>query len=271
MLMTKRSVVSRPEVDPLDVYLFDCVGVSILRNVIPQEQIKLAKDAIEKTFPGTKPWKFAVLGLGEVFWDMMTNIKMLGMVEQLCGDQFRMDHAFSVTSDGGIVNLHGGPASSFGSCFTQIDRQLMTGQLSCGISLTAQSPTTGGMCFIPGSHRSLDVRTGGEIKKQLLNGKMDHEAIVIPTLNPGDLILFSESLIHGDTGWKNPSCSRIVVYYKFCPGFMTWRDPREQEQYVSLARNSLEKRLVEPPWSGKFSDKDYKMDHVNIRREKTLS
>lgn len=255
----------------VEVYLFDCVGLTIIRNVIPSTQIEFAKQAIQKIYPGKKPWKFAVLSMGEIFWDIMNNKRLLSTVEQLCGDQFRLDHAFAVTSDEKIVNLHGGPASSFGSCFTRIDNSLYVGQLSCGIPLTSQNLSTGGMCYIPGSHRSLDARTGSKIKQELFKGNMDHESIIVPTLNPGDLILFSESLIHGDTGWKPQNYSRMIVYYKFCPGFMTWRDPREQEQYQHLARTDLEKRLLEPPWSGKFSDKNYTMDHANTRREKTIT
>lgn len=270
MLKFQRPTELRPNINPLDVYLFDCMGLVVLRNVIPQAQVEAAKKAIKAAYPNKMPWKFAILSMGDIFWDIMTNSKLLGMIEQLCGDQFRMDHAFAVSSDEGNVNLHGGPSSSFGSCFTRIDNALYVGQLSCGIAITAQSPQTGGMCYIPGSHRSLDYRSGKEVKWELFKGNTDHEAIITPTLNPGDLVLFSESLVHGDLGWKPTHYSRLIVYYKFCPGFMTWRDPREQEQYQHLTRNNLERRLVEPPWSGQFSDKNYKMDHNNTRREKTL-
>lgn len=258
------------EIDALDVYLFDCMGLAIMRNVIPMAQVEAAKKAIAKIYPAKMPWKFAVLSMGEIFWDLMTNAKLLRIVEQLCGVEFRLDHAFAVSSDEKIVNLHGGPSSSHNSCFTRTDNTLCVSQLSVGIPLTPQTPATGGVCYIPGSHRSLDMRAGAEIKRELLKGNMKHEAIVIPSLNPGDLVMFSESLIHGDTGWNPLNYSRVIVYYKFCPGFMTWRDPREQEQYRHLARTSLERRLIEPPWSGKFSDKNYAMDHSNTRREKTV-
>lgn len=270
MLMLRRPTKARPEVNPLDVYLFDCMGLVVLRNAIPKSQIEGAMTAIRNVYQNKMPWKFSVLSMGEVFWDIMTNNKLLGMVEQLCGSQFRMDHAFAVSSDEQIVNLHGGPASSYGSCFTKIDNELYVGQLSVGVPLAHQSPTTGGMCYIPGSHRSLDLRAGREIKRELMNGKQEHEAITVPTLNPGDLVLFSESLVHGDVGWKPKYYSRLVVYYKFAPGFMCWRDPREQEQYRHLARNDLERRLVESPWSGQYSDKNYRMDHDNTRRVKTI-
>lgn len=261
----------RTEANPLDIYLFDCVGLAVIRNVIPLEQIDSARKAISSFYPNKMPWKFSTLGMGEVFWDIMTNRRILSTVEHLCGDQFRMDHAFAVSSDERIINLHGGPASSYGSCFTKLDNEIYVGQLSVGVPLTAQSPATGGMCYIPGSHRSLDVRNGREIKKELFEGKQDHEAIVVPTINPGDLVLFSESLVHGDLGWKPTDRSRLILYYKFSPGFMCWRDPREQEQYRPMARNELERRLLEPPWSGQFSDKNKAMDHQNTRRLKTIS
>lgn len=272
MLMTKKRVVENVvNLNPLDVYLFDCMGLVVIRNVFPVEQIQQAKKAIDKIYPNKKPWKFSVLGMGEIFWDILTNKIMLAMAEQMCGDQFRLDHAFSVTSDEKIINLHGGPASSYGSCFTKLDNSLYVGQLSCGIPLTPQSPSTGGMCYIPGSHRSLDCRSGREIKKELMNGNMATDSLVVPTLNLGDLVVFTESLVHGDVGWNPTNYSRMITYYKFAPGFMCWRDSREQEQYRSLARNELEKRLLEPPWSGQFSDQNYVMDKNNTRKLKTLS
>ena len=272
MLKIKKKLIEGelPNLNPLDVYLFDCMGMVVIRNVFPKEQIEQAKESISKIYPNKKPWKFSVLNMGEIFWDILTNKTMLAMAEQICGEQFRLDHAFSVTSDEKIVNLHGGPASSYGSCFSKLDNSLYVGQLSCGIPLTSQSPATGGMCYIPGSHRSLDQRSGRDIKKELMNGNIITDALVVPVLNPGDLVIFTESLVHGDVGWKPTNYSRMITYYKFSPGFMCWRDPREQEQYRALARNDLEKKLLEPPWSGQFSDKNYAMDHNNTRKSKTI-
>jgi len=246
------------------------MGLIVIKNVFPKAQIENAKKAIDKIYPSKKPWKFSVLGMGEIFWDILSNEIMLGMAEQICGDQFRLDHAFSVTSDETIINLHGGPASSFGSCFAKLDNSLFVGQLSCGVPLAPQSPATGGMCYVPGSHRSIDLRNGREIKNELFKGNLDHDAIVVPTLDVGDLVVFTESLVHADVGWKPKNYSRMITYYKFSPGFMCWRDPREQEQYYHLARNNLEKKLLEPPWSGQYSDKNYAMDHNNNRKKKTL-
>lgn len=272
MLHLKKSITTtNSNIDPLDIYLFDSQGLCVIKNAIPLEQIDSAKKAIQKKFPNKKPWKFGVLGLGDVFWDIMVNPKILAIAEYLCGEQFRLDHAFSVTSDAEIVNLHGGPCSSYGSCFANVDGQLLVGQLSCGIPLVEQNSKTGGVCYIPGTHKSIDTRCGRTIRKELYHGNMYHNSIQIPDLALGDLVVFSESVVHGDCGWFDKNDTRIIVYYKFCPGFMTWRDPREQEKYVAMAKTDLQRRLLEPPWSGKFKEDDnFVMDIINQRRVKVI-
>jgi hypothetical protein len=256
----------------IDLYTFDCQGWAIIRNAIPLEWVERAKSAIEKAMPGKKHWKFPVLHLDPVFWDMMTLPVMLEFVEKLCGEEFRLDHAFGIGSDNGVVNLHGGPNCSQRTCFAHWvgGNNILVGQLSVGFTLTPQTPETGGVCYVPGSHKAFDQRDGRTLRREVFQNHFDHECMVVPTLNPGDLSIFTESLIHGDTGWTPNDYSRMQVYYKFCPGFMTWRDPSEQEKYKSYARNELEKRLLENPWSGKFSDTTMEMSRDNKRRTKTL-
>lgn len=258
----------RKNINPLDVYLFDSVGLIVVKNVLSNDIVEKAKDKLSQKYK-QKPWKFPVLDVDSVFWDMMTNPIMLGLVEQFCGEHFRLDHAFGVSSENIVVNLHGGPNCSLGSCFSQVDNGIMVSQLSCGFPLTVQSSETKGMCYIPGSHKSLDSRDGRAVKRELLNDDLNHPSIVVPTLLPGDLVIFSESLIHGDNGWLPKDYHRLIVYYKFAPGHVCWRDPREQERYKNFARNDLERRLIEPPWSGSFSDIN-QLDKDNKRRGKTL-
>lgn len=99
MLLTKKRTApaARTEVNPLDVYLFDCSGLVVVRNVFPASQIEAAKQAITKVYPNKKPWKFSVLSMGEIFWDIMTNKTLLGMAEQFCGQfsdkNYAMDHS----------------------------------------------------------------------------------------------------------------------------------------------------------------------------------
>jgi hypothetical protein len=262
----------RKDLKPIDLYSFDCMGYCIVRNAVPAELLTEITSLINQTFPLKKVWKFPVLHLGHAFWDLMTLPVLTTLAQELCGEEFRLDHAFGVSSDEGVVNLHGGPNCSQRTCFAQWvgNTKILVGQLSAGFVLTHQSPETGGVCFVPGSHKCFDQRDGRTVKREVFDNHFDHDCIVVPTLNPGDLIVFSESLIHGDTGWKRQDYCRLTVYYKFCPGFMAWRDPAQQEQYRHLARNELERKLLEPPWSGRFGDSNNQLDRNNIRREKTV-
>lgn len=267
MLMTKKA-----QKQDYFEYLMDTVGLVVIRNAIPESTVGEAISALNLVYHGgKKPWKFPILDAGRVFWDVLTNKAMLSMAEKMCGEYFRLDHAFGVCSDELVVNLHGGPNCSFGSCFFKADNQPLVSQLSCGIALAPQSPETKGMCYIPGSHKSSDQRDGRTIKKELLNDDLENDCLVVPRLNPGDLVVFSESLVHGDNGWLPKNYSRLMLYYKFCPGFVCWRDPKEQEKYISMASNDLERRLLESPWSGRFSDDNHIMDKANARRNTTLN
>jgi hypothetical protein len=209
--------ISKPDQNPTlskAMYAFDCQGLAIIRGAVTQNQVTAAIKALDETLIHPKPWKFPVLHINPIFWDFMTTPIILQCAEKLCGDEFRLDHAFGVTSDNGVVNLHGGPNCSQRTCFSQwVGRQdVLVGQLSIGVILTPQSKETGGLCFIPGSHKAFDQRDGRTIKRELMDGHFNHYFVIVPTLEAGDVVVFSESLIHGDTGWTPKNYSRLNIY-----------------------------------------------------------
>jgi hypothetical protein len=255
----------------LERYVFDTSGVLIRRGAIPSEEIERAVGLLE---PILKPrvWKFPLLGRGEIFWDWLVRDELLRPAVEMCGPHARLDHAFGVCStpqSGSVPQLHGGPDSSQLSCFYHdVGREVrVVGQLSAGVVLTGQSPRTGGFCYLPGSHHAARRIEGRDVYVRLLGHNLAHECLTVPTLDPGDLVFFSESLVHGDTGVRESNWKRLVAYYKFCPGWMCWRDPAQQEQYRPLARSRLARRLLEPPWTGRFDDSTDVMSPSNTRRE----
>jgi hypothetical protein len=203
---------------------------------------------------------------------MLTSQFLLDFCDEFCGDHFRLDHAFGLSSNGAIAQLHGGPQSSQYSCFyLQLQngpRKAIVGQLNFGYCLHGQSQETGGFAYIPGSHKSNEQRAGREILEEYYKGDFSHHSIVVPTLEPGDVIVFTESLIHGDTGWKASGC-RMQVYFKMTPGFMCWRDPHETEILKRFADTPLEKRIIEPPWTGRYAESSTTMGTSNQRRRPT--
>jgi ectoine hydroxylase-related dioxygenase (phytanoyl-CoA dioxygenase family) len=51
-------------------------------------------------------------------------------------------------------------------------------------------PRKGGFCYIPGSHKATDPRDGRTILKELYKYGFNHHSITVPTLNPGDVVMF---------------------------------------------------------------------------------
>jgi hypothetical protein len=257
---------------PIDFYLFDCQGLVVLRASVAAEQIAAARERIAAVWPDrAPPWKFPVLDLGEVFWDFLGHLAIREFARRVCGPHFRLDHAFGVCSHSAPPQMHGGADGSQGSCFYHWSGgdAALVGQLSIGVVLAGQSPQTGGLCYVPGSHKAFCRIDGRGVWHDYLGGKLDHPALVVPTLDPGDIVIFTESLVHGDTGWRCPERERLTAYYKFSPGWLAWRDPDQQRKYLPLARTDFERRLLEAPWSGRFHDDDHRMDVSNRRREET--
>ena len=65
------------------------------------------------------------------------------------------------------------------------------------------------------SHKTNDARDGLTVLHEVYKSNFNHHSIVVPTLNPGDMIMFTEAMVHGDTGWRNPvkGSYRMQVYF----------------------------------------------------------
>lgn len=260
---------------PVDIYSFECTGVAIIRDAISQGTVRRVRECIDKHWPNGVPWKFPILHLDRVFWELMTHPDVLKMSAEFAGDHFRLDHAFGLTSNGAIPQLHGGPQSSQMSCFYQQlghgPKKSLVGQLNFGFCIYGQDSTTGGFCYVPGSHKVNDSRDGRTVLTEIYQNSFNHPSIIVPRLHAGDLLVFTEALIHGDSGWSHPNgFPRRQIYYKITPGFMCWRDPAENQKYEQFAQTPLERNMIRPPWTGRYSETETSMGFNNTRRDATI-
>ena len=257
----------------LHTYVFETTGCLIVTNFMEFDEVVKARRLISNNWPNKTPWKFPILHLGRIFWELVTKELVMDLCEHFCGEHFRLDHAFGLSSNDAISQLHGGPESSQYSCFYMpltSPMKAIAGQLNFGFCLHEQNPETGGFVYIPGSHKTNDSRAGIEISRDIYDYKFDHHSLIVPTLKPGDLMVFTEALVHGDTGWKGGTDKcRMQLYYKMTPGFMCWRDPEQNKIYNRFALTDIEKRLIEPPWTGRYPENWTSMGGTNERREPT--
>lgn len=259
---------------PAERYGFDCTGFFRRPNAVSPELLQRVLAAVESRH-GTDGWasKFPVMpALGPVIYELLQHPLIAALGEFCCGEQFRIDHVFGV--GGGHPNLHGGPDCSQRSCFWERvgDRDVLAGQVSIGVVLRPQQASGGGVCYIPGSHKAYDRRRAGQqVLMDIYGGDFNHPDIVCPTLAAGDIVAFPESLIHGDTGWRADGRCRGTIYFKAVPGWMAWRDPAQQAPAIAAAPNDACRRLLAPPWTGRYAEDDTRMDISNVRRERTIA
>lgn len=216
-----------------DLYFFDCFGVLIAKNIFPKDQVELANKIFDDHPKNNKDGKFKYLDIFEshrVFLDFFTNETLQKVASMCLGKNFRLDHGFLVEQDSHTDpsnHLHGksfgkdaihfyltqGTESIQNTCWTR------TGQISAGIVLKGQRSQTGGFGYIKGSHKSSYFVKGHDLKLSFLGGNDFEKYVTIPNLDPGDLILFPENLIHGQSKMQNTKNARRMVYGMLFPSY----------------------------------------------------
>lgn len=244
-----------PSYIPEEYYWFDCFGVYHKKNVFPIEKIneafqtfdthKKSREYSTGKFCNETIKHFGIWESHPIFLELATNPVVLNLCAFVFGGNgFRLDHAL-IIQDNPNSNikgyLHGrsygkqlshyylaqGQEHAEWPCWTRV------GQLTVGIVLKGQDPEEGGFCYVPGSHKTSYFLPGQEIQHEIL--KLDDIApnypnVVVPKLNPGDLVAFPESLIHGQTSVSKNS-QRCVSYNMFFPlsiRFLDWSKQYEK-------------------------------------------
>jgi hypothetical protein len=241
-------------------YVLDSMGLVVVRNGLAPDVVECLNRKIDESLTGRTVTKFSVIELDDMFMELMVQPWVLLACSRLIGDGFRFDHAFGVQQPNAPPNLHGGPQACQSSCFYSgwSTGTAFAGRLSVGFVLTRQSPETGGFAYIPGSHKSSYVLHGGVVLNKLLNGNIHHECIFVPTLDPGDIVLFPDCLVHGAAPWR-ASYTRRAVYYMYSPGYMAWRPYDEISRYLPLAKTDLQRQLLRPPFVASFAERNMEL------------
>ena len=81
---------------------------------------------------------------------------------------------------------------------------------------------------------------------------MDSHLVVNPSLKAGDMLIFTEALVHGTVSWKSNRRRRSILY-KYSPGYSSWAQPDSLKKYEALATSDVQRDLLRPPYVGKRS------------------
>ena len=237
---TSRSITAETaEMSPDEKYLFDLTGFLIVRDVLSEEQLKLANEAIDSMELNPSPEYFgdsvALRGenrstrLGnsenlmelphphcEPFREMLAHPKTIPHLNTILGEGWRLDHgpgliAMDKGCSGGM--LHG----NFDNApYFYREGKIFTGLCVIEYLLADEGRGDGGISVVAGSHKA-----NLACPAKMLRWEQYQEYVTEINARAGDAVIFSEACTHGTLPW-NADHQRRAILYKYNTGHMSW-------------------------------------------------
>ena len=240
-----------------ELFAFDLEGYLVLKQVLTPEEVAALRAIAVQNWPAAPDTSGYQRVFGATRWGLpyralIDHPRIVPYLVELLGRKFRLDHDYCLfmTRGGRDQDLHGGATSKNPDHWYSY----RDGVIRCGLTvvtfvLTPAPAGAGGFCCIPGSHKSNflaglphDVRTYQRTPHYLVQ----------PPLEPGDAVVFTESLIHGTLPWTADH-ERIAVLYKYSPGHSAWMSHYyDLKDYPELTEQ--QKRILAPPSVGERPD-----------------
>jgi len=209
-------------------------GYTVLKGYdakLIEHHLRVLKPDID--FPAERSNKFTFIEHDPVrFTEVLDWGDVPLLIRTFCGNHARLDNHFGFNwpAPAARKNIHGGPYSESRSCYYSRQGDVMqTSNLKIGIALHAQA----GLALIPGSHTT-SMRANG--------GNHDPDELVVPYLNPGDVIVFTDALVHGTVDAPG---ERTMLYYTITPGHVCWAQYTEPMWLNALPPER--RKLIRPP------------------------
>lgn len=244
-----------------DRFKFDLEGYLVVKNVLSRSEIDNLNAIADREFG--QPYDETNLKRTSKIskWDrayqnLFDHPNILPYQIALLGPKFRADHDYCIFMQKGAKrgNLHGGDVeyktgNAGDHWYKYKDGVMRNGLTVFTYNLAPAGKGDGGFACVPGSHKSnfpldlpKDVRTFDRIPHY----------VVQPEVEAGDVIIFTEALIHGTMPWQGDH-ERRALLYKFSPGYSSWSiEYYRAEDYVGLTEQ--QKRILTPPSVGSRPD-----------------
>ena len=233
-----------------DKFLFDLRGFMVVRNVLSPsegEEFSRLADEIWPSQPEDGPYRRfnGISSWGQPFVDLMDHDKLLPYLVELIGGRLRIDHDYCIFMERGAGpnNLHGGPWHYESDHWYRYHDGVMRNGLTVATwNLTDVGPGDGGFVCVPGSHKSNFLQhMPGDVSRF----ERIEDWVVQPTMSAGDVLIFTEALIHGTAEWTADHQRRTLLY-KYSPPHSTWaKTPYDTADFPEATER--QRRLMAPP------------------------
>ena len=229
-----------------EIYEFDLNGYIIYREILSSEEVRQMNAILDRHQGGEFSNHFRFLDLDPCFLELMARPRVLEIMRTMIGDWMRLDHAYGLQMTDQMEvheNLHGGPRQDQGEHQYQwVQGRMYNGLIVVMYALEEVNPGNGGFVVVPGSHKA-NVGYHPDVYSHL---------VVNPSLKAGDMLIFTEALVHGTRKWNSPHRRRSLLY-KYSPGYSTWGNPENLEPIRALATTQVQQDLLRPPYVGRRS------------------
>jgi hypothetical protein len=231
-------------------FLFDLEGYLVLPEVLSHatcDDLSVLADEVWPRRVDDGPFRRAeaVTEWGQQFLDLMDHPRVLPVLVELIGSRLRIDHDYCIFMNEGAPSqpIHGGPRRiETDHWYYYSDGLIRNGLTVATFALTDAEEGDGGFVCIPGSHKTnfmhnlpATVREQAEQPHYVRN----------PPLNKGDVLIFTEALMHGTRAW-HAAHERRVLLYKYSPPHSSWRiEPYDLTKYPTAT--DQQRRLMAPP------------------------
>ena len=231
-------------------FRFDLQGFLVIKNVLSPgecDQLWRLADEIWPETPEDGPFRrTGTISRWHVdFLNLIDHPKVLPYLIELMGSRLRIDHDYCIFMKKGATRnyLHGGPRLFETDHWYQYqDGRMRNGLTVATWVLSDANPGDGGFTCIPGSHKTNFLEF---MPRDVAQFEREADYVHQPVLNAGDVLIFTEALIHGTATWTADH-ERRALLYKYSPPHSTWNiKPYDISAYPDATNQ--QKRLMAPP------------------------
>ena len=234
-------------------FLFDLEGYLVIKHVLSAAEVAALIALAERKIPALSERPaygrlFRVSAWGPSYQSLIDHPRIVPYLVELVGPRFRLDHDFCIfTSKGGRgQELHGAETDENPDHWYRYrDGVMRNGLTVVTFFLTPAKVGDGGFCCVPGSHKS---NLAGGLPADVRAFRRSAHYVVQPPIEAGDVVIFTEALIHGTAPWMADH-QRLVLLYKYSPGHSAWMgEYYDLDQYAGLTEQ--QRRILAPPSVG---------------------
>ena len=228
-------------------FIVDLEGYLVIKNVLSKDEMMEMNQVIDNGNRNGSPSRW-----GKLFNRLIDHPKILPYLIELIGPSVRLDHNYAVFMQNGSSGsrLHGGEdgggyREEGDHWYKYRDGVIRNGLCVMAYNLTPAKLGDGGFTCIPGSHKSHFLRN---LPDDVRYFKRQVHYVVQPEVEAGDVVFFTEALIHGTTTWTS-EIERRSLLYKYSPGHSAYSGKYHNlDDYEELSER--QKLMLAPPSIG---------------------